>query len=351
MTPATRPQNWRIDVHHHVVPPDYRAFLASRGIDDAGGRPLPEWTLDAALSLMELAGIGTAMLSVSAPGTVPARNTAEAASIARDVNDFVAGLVSHQPDRFGLFATVPLPDVEAATSEAVRALEHLHADGLILLANAAGTYLGSHGQDELFAELDARSAVVLVHPAEIPGPVVPGVSPFAADFLLDTTRAAYLLVRNGVRTRYPRIRFILSHAGGFVPYAAHRLAVSLAAESQVSPLDTLEQFRSFYFDTAVSSSPAALPSLLAFARPEHILFGSDWPFVPVSGVQYFVSGLADYTMARETRTAIDFGNAAALFPRLAKSPTRLPAPSLPKRFVLELQRSAARAIFRLVQPR
>jgi 6-methylsalicylate decarboxylase len=126
--------------------------------------------------------------------------------------------------------------------------------------------------------------------------------------------------------------------------------MSLAAESQLSPLDVLEQFRSFYFDTALSSSPAALPSLLAFARAERILFGSDWPFVPTAGVQYFVSGLDDYAMPRDSRTAIDTGNAAALFPRLAASPTRLPVPSLPKRLAQGLQRSTARAVFHLVQP-
>ncbi len=349
MNDGTNAQRGRIDVHHHVVPPQYTAFLSSRGLSEAGGRAIPRWTLDNALSLMDLVGIATAMLSVSAPGTTPARDRTEAASIARDSNDFVASLVVDRPDRFGLFATAPMPDMEAATREAVRALDHLNADGVILLANAAGTYIGSPEHDELFAELDARSAVVFVHPAELPGPEVPGMPPFAADFLLDTTRAAYLLVRNGVLTRYPHVRFILSHAGGFVPYAAHRLAVSLAADSCVSTLDILEQFRSFYFDTALSSSPAALPTLLAFARPERVLFGSDWPFVPTTGVQYFANGLDTYTLSPETRTAIRSGNAAALFPRL-RVPTQVPVASTRDRLVHGLQRVTARAIFRLVQP-
>lgn len=341
----------RIDVHHHVVPPPYAAFLASRGITEAGGRLMPGWTLGDALSLMDLVGIRTAMLSVSTPGTIPARDPAEAALVARDVNDFVASLVSDQSDRFGSFATVPLPDVESATEEAIRALDQLKADGLILFANAAGRYLGSAAHDEFFAELDARSAVVLIHPAVLPGPDAPGVPPFAADFLLDTTRAAYLLVRNGVITRHPRIRFVLSHAGGFVPYAVHRLAVSLAADTGAPTLDFLEQFRSFYFDTALSSSPSALPALLAFARPERILFGSDWPFVPASGVQYFANGLDTYSMPPATKNAIQSGNAALLFPRLGATPTLVPKPSARDRIAHGAQRAAARAIFRLVQPR
>lgn len=98
---------------------------------------------------------------------------------------------------------------------------------MVLLANNNGVYIGQDGQDDLWAALDARAAVVFIHPADLPGPEVPGVLPFAADFLLDTTRAAYLLVRNGIRRKYPNISFILSHAGGFVPYASHRMAVAI----------------------------------------------------------------------------------------------------------------------------
>ena len=123
---------------------------------------------------------------------------------------------------------------------------------------------------------------------------MPGVPPFAADFLLDTTRAAYLLVRNGIRTRYPKIRFILSHAGGFVPYASHRMAVAITADTGRSWADVLDDFASFYFDTALSSSAAALPSLLAFAKPGHITFGSDYPYAPVAAGKLFAAGLETY---------------------------------------------------------
>ena len=170
-----------------------------------------------------------------------------------------------------------------SVDEVARSLDELRADGVVLLANSAGTYLGQHGQDDLFAALDARSAVVFIHPAELPGPAVDGVPPFAADFLLDTTRAAYLLVRNGICRKYPNIKFILSHAGGFVPYASHRMAIGIMGDTGRSPADSLDDFAGFYFDTALSSSAAALPSLLAFAKPGHVTFGSDWPFAPARG--------------------------------------------------------------------
>lgn len=254
--------------------------------------------------------------AVSAPGTGPAADEREAIRIASEVNDFNAELVKDRPDRFGFFATVPMPFVGGSVSEATRALDDLGADGIVLLANANGVYVGQPEQDELFAELDRRGAVVFIHPSELPGPSIPGITAFATDFLLDTTRAAYLLVRNDVRGRYPAIKFILSHAGGFVPYASHRMALGIVADTGRNPLEILEQLSTFYFDTALSATPAALPCLLAFAKPGHVLFGSDWPFAPPEVVQYFTKGLDDHPGIAD-HAAIDRENAAALFPRLA----------------------------------
>jgi 6-methylsalicylate decarboxylase len=316
----------RIDTHQHLIPPDYRKALGQAGISEAGGRALPDWSPESALQAMGELDIATAILSVSTPGTTFLPKPADAAALARDLNDYTTELVAAQPDRFGFFATLPMPHVDASVTEAMRALDELGADGVVLLANNAGIYLGQHGQDDLFAALDARSAVVFIHPADLPGPTVPGVAPFAADFLLDTTRAAYLLVRNGIRRRYPNVRFILSHAGGFVPYAAHRMAVAIMADTGRSLADSLDEFSSFYFDTALSSSAAALPTLLAFTQPGHITFGSDWPFAPLPAGHYFTAGLDSYSGLDDAfRTAINRTNALALFPRLGTPPTPVPA--------------------------
>ncbi len=311
----------RIDTHHHAVPSFYRDSLRKAGIDEAGGRALPEWSPQGSLQTMSELGVGTAILSVSTPGTTPLPNPADAAALARDLNDCLATVVVAQPDRFGFFATVPMPHVDESVAEVVRSLDELHADGVVLLANGAGVYLGQDGQDELFAALDARSAVVFIHPADLPGPAVDGIAPYAADFLLDTTRAAYLLVRNGIRRKYPNIRFILSHAGGFVPYASYRMAGCIMTETGRSMTDALDDFAGFYFDTALSSTAAALPSLLAFAKPGHIIFGSDWPFAPVAAGKMFAAGLETYPgLDADARAAIDRTNALALFPRLGEAP-------------------------------
>lgn len=339
----------RIDVHHHLIPGFYRELLAKAGIDEAGGRALPDWSPEAALELMDLLGTATAIVSVSTPGTGFLADPDEAADLARRLNAFSASLTAGHPGRFGYFATLPMPATGASAAEAARALDDGRADGVTLLANNRGVYLGQDGQETLWQTLDERGAVVFVHPADLPAPAVEHVPPFAADFLLDTTRAAYLLVRTGVVRRYPRIRFILSHAGGFVPYASHRIAVSIAGDTGRSPLDVLDDLRGFYFDTALSSSPAALPTLLAFARPGHILFGSDWPFAPSAAGQYFANGL-DTSVDPATLRAINHTSAQALFPRLAAAPVPPAVSPLATRLRLSGQRAAARLVFKLVQP-
>jgi 6-methylsalicylate decarboxylase len=341
----------RIDTHHHVIPPDYRKALQHTGLLQAGGRALPDWSPETSLQAMADLDVGTAILSVSTPGTAFLPNKADAAALARDLNDYTAELSAAHPDRYGFFATVPLPHMDDSVAEVMRSLDELHADGVVLLANNAGTYLGQDGQDPLFAALDDRSAVVFIHPAELPGPPVSGIPPFAADFLLDTTRAAYLLVRNSIQARYPRIRFILSHAGGFVPYASHRMAVTISAETGRSSADVLDDFAGFYFDTALSSSAAALPTLLAFAKPGHITFGSDWPFAPTVAGRLFAAGLETYPgIDPATRAAIERANAQALFPRLGAA--RQPISQSPVQRVRHmLSRSVMRGVTHLTNTR
>lgn len=311
----------RIDVHQHVLPPAYVAWLRARGVDEAGGRALPAWSADEALGLMDRYDVATAILSVSAPGVYLPTRGEEADAVrarAREVNEATARVVQGHPGRFGFFATVPLPDLDGALVETAYALDVLGAVGVILLANVGGEYVGASEHDVLFAELERRRAVAFVHPAELPGPRLEWMPPFAADFLLDTTRAAYRLVQSGIVRRRQGVKIILAHAGGFVPYASHRLAAALSAETQRSPLELLDELASFYFDTALSGSPAALPSLLAFAKPGHVLFGSDWPFAPEIAVQWFTAQLDAYDgLDAAGHVGVDRTNAEALFPRFA----------------------------------
>lgn len=303
----------RIDTHHHVMHEFWRTGVEEHS--PGGGVEAPRWSPQAAISVMDDTACRTAILSVAAPG-VHFGDDAAAGALARRVNDATAEIVKDRPDRFGFFASLPVPDVDGSLEETRRALDDLGADGVILLANARGQYLGAPELDPLMAELDRRAAVLFVHPAALPGPAVPGVPPFLADFLLDTVRAAISMVLHDVPTRFPRVRIVLSHGGGFLPYIPARLAHTMGVLG-VGP-DRLAQLRAFWFDTALTPSPTSLPSLLAFADPGRLLYGSDFPYATAQTVAGFADALDAYDLTPDQRDAIGHTNAEALFPRLAR---------------------------------
>jgi len=309
----------RIDVHQHVVPPFYAQALASHG-GDPSGSVTPKWSPQSALDFMDSQQIATGILSVSTPSVVGWAQT-ERREMARRINEYTADLVADRPDRFGSFATLPLPDVGGAIEELGYALGTLHADGIVLMASYAGKYLGDPAFEPLWAELDRRHAIVFEHPGDTPGqpplPPAAGVAPPMTDFPFQTTRTGVQLVLNGILDRYPAVRIILSHAGGFLPYAALRFA-ELARVFQPgapSPDAILASLRRFYFDTALSSGPA-LPTLKAFAGAGHILFGTDSPYDHGVSAAFTATLDADDSLTADDQAAISYRNAQALFPRL-----------------------------------
>lgn len=316
----------RIDVHHHFLPHDYALMLRDKGITP-GGIPLPTWTAPLAAKIMGKVGVDTAILSVSAPG-VWFGDARQAAHWARSVNDSAAAVVSAAPHSFGFFATLTLPDVDGAVAEAEHALDVLGADGIVLLANNAGLYLGDPAFDRLLGMLNERSAVVFVHPGELPAEPVPGMPTFTADFLLDTTRSAISLILSGQLEKYDRIRWILAHAGGFVPYIAHRIVLTMlsrepkwrlaavAVNRKGEAQKRMEIIRRLWFDVALSSTPTTLPTLLTVADPTKVLYGTDFPFAPPPAVRYMRDEYELTSLTPEQRQRIDRGNALALFPRL-----------------------------------
>ena len=305
----------KIDTHQHLFPQDYMDWLASRpGFELPGGLlSAPEWSADLAVDAMDRFGIGTGVLSLPMQSF---GNEMEARYWARRVNETGASTMQAHPDRFGYFAMIPLPHLDAALEELDYAFNTLHVDGVVLIANNGGIYLGDERFEPLMRELNARQAVVFVHPGDLPGPAVPGIPPFAADFVLDTTRAAVQLVLSGTMDRYPALRVILAHAGGFLPYIAYRILPMLAKGDMGKAGQVLAGLRRFYFDLALSSSPTALPSLLALADPSHITFGTDWPAAPNTAVGFFGSQFDTYPFTETQRAAIARGNAEQLFPRL-----------------------------------
>ena len=313
----------RIDVHHHIVPREYVEALAGIGIETPGGFPFPDWSPEAALELMDESGIATAMTSISAPG-VYFGDDAFARDLARRCNEISAGLVGDHPNRFGAFAVLPLPDVDAALRELEYALDTLGLDGVVLMTSVGNKYLGDPAFEPLLEEIDRRRTVVYTHPNIPPGFEVPELilpAPLI-EFIFDTTRAATNMVLGGTLERHPDIQLILSHAGGAVPYIAGRIALvdDNPLVSGSIPRGAIAALERFYYDTALSATRYALPSLKELVDPAHILFGSDYPFAPKGIMADTISGLETHGGFDATaRRAIERDNAARLFPRIVNT--------------------------------
>jgi predicted TIM-barrel fold metal-dependent hydrolase len=259
----------RIDVHQHVVPP----FWAKELRTDPSGTVIPPWSTESAIHSMDSQEIATGILSLAAPSVIR-WNKSERRDMARRVNEYTADLVAEQPDRFGNFATLPLPDVDGALRELEHALDTLRADGVILLANYAGKYLGDPAFEPLWAALNRRQATVFVHPGQPPLSIAAGVAGQLVDYPFDTTRTAVQLVLNGIVDRYPRVRIILAHAGGFLPHASRRFAelARFFRPDGAKPAAILASFQRFYFDTALSSGSCGFAESHGFRgeRPDSV---------------------------------------------------------------------------------
>ncbi len=295
--------------------------MARHGIQKVAGAELPTWSASDSLKVMDANAIETALLSISAPG-VYFGDVDEACSLARSCNEYTARLAEQHPGRFGSFAVLPMPLTEHACHEAAYALDTLNADGVVLLGSTQGKFLGAPEFDELMAELDRRRAVVFLHPnlhesSEQLGLGAPG---FLIEFLCDTTRAAVSLILSGTLERYPNIRWILAHAGGFLPYVAWRLSLAnlLPQYTTSAPAGVLSYIRRFYFDTALSPAPFPQAALRELVEPSQILFGSDFPFAPapVTTMQR-VTLETSPIWGDDVRRGIDRRHALTLFPRFA----------------------------------
>ena len=313
----------RIDVHHHFLPPKFMAELNRLGVQWTGGPAKPVWNLDIARETMARNGIEAAV--ASPVPQVHWGDDAAAAWWARHCNEFTARAVHDDPAHFGGLATLPLPDAEAALRELEHAYDVLRLDGVILQASNGTKYLGDPAFEELFAELDRRRAIVLIHPNTVPpGATVPELSiPWGlVEFPFDTSRAVANLLYNGLLERYPNVRYIVSHAGGAIPYLALRLQLGteLPGVGDRVPKGVPHYLRNLYYDTALSPSEPVLAALREFAAPGHVLFGSDWPMVPEKVVQIETALLEGSRVLDDAaRRAIDRDNALALFPRFAAS--------------------------------
>lgn len=315
-----------VDIHHHILP-DFFWQATNEADDPVGGIAPPPWSRDAALSFLDDAGIDVAITSISTPG-VHTGDDAAARALARRCNELSATLVRERPDRFGGFACLPLPDVDGSLAELEYALDVLELDGVVLFSNARGVYLGDRRLDALFAELQRRKAVVFVHPNASPDPSAHslGLPDSLIDFTADTTRAIAHLHYSNTFARTPDVKYVFSHAGGTVPYLAGRfgivdeMGVIPGAEQRSSAAET---FRRLYWDTALSWSPPVLRMLRAVVGIDHVVFGTDYPYLRRDLAVASRTHVAENPeLSQDEVGAILAGTATALIPRLAPLATR-----------------------------
>lgn len=312
-----------VDIHHHIIPDFYRAATEVEG-QSVGGVLPARWTEAGALSYMDEAGIDVAITSISAPG-VHLGDDAAARDLARRCNDVTAELMRNRPDRFGGFAILPLPDVAASLEELARALDVLELDGVVLLTNARGAYLGDPMYTPLFEELQRRGAVVLIHPTVSPDAASHqfGFPDSLLDFPVDTARTVAHMHYQGVLARTPQVRYVLSHAGGVLPYLAHRFAIvdtmGVVPDEGGIRGSAADTFRRLYWDTALAWSDPILRMLRAVVGMDRVVYGSDYPYIrPDLAVRGRAELESTGELSDDERAAVLHGTAITLIPRLGK---------------------------------
>ena len=302
----------RIDVHHHLLPPRYMAAVASRRPG-----PAPEWSPARSIEDMDRNGVATAITSIVQP-SVWFGDSAVAGGLAREVNEYAARMMADFPGRFGMFATVPLPDVEGSLREIAYALDVLHADGIGFMTSYGDRWLGDPAFAPVFEELNRRKAVVYTHPTTPAccARLVRGVPPSTIEFATDTTRTIASLLFGGTASRFRDVRFIFSHGGGTLPFLTGRF-IRLATDNKEAaarlPNGPVPELRRFYYELAQAAHPAALAALLELVPVSQVLLGTDFPFR--SGAEV-LDGLSRHGFGAAERRAIERDNALALLPRL-----------------------------------
>jgi len=282
-----------IDVHSHLITPEFVSTLENEGRLMDEGFPLPKYDVTEHLKWMDEAGVETSVLTLAAPQP-------SSAEVVRQTNEAAARIKKEHPGRFLFCAALPLPDVSKAIEEAKYALDVLKADGIKLATNVNGQYLGAPELDTLFSVLNERKAVVILHPHR-PEPVNKQVmqqTPLAMqEYLSETTRAVSNMISRNVLARYNNIKVIVPHCGAYLPLAIPRmksLTPVMQANKMVGEIDYEANLRTLYYDLAGAHSPEVIHMLLTITTPDHLLYGSDYPYVAPQVLTQSLARMKDY---------------------------------------------------------
>lgn len=287
MSFTTLPSEAQIDLHSHAITQGYLEFIKANGAEMDEGFPIPSWDAERHLAFMDKAGITTAVLSMPAPQ--PYFGDAKAAAaVCRRYNEECATLKARFPGRFLFCAALPLPDVPSAIDEARYALEVLGADGVKLATNSYGQYVGDPSLDSLMAYLDRRNAVIILHPhkpSAVNAQLIADVPLASFEYLAETSRAVLNMVAHNVLVRFPHLKVVVPHSGSFLPNALPRfrsLLPVMVKQGVMQPVDVDANISRLYYDLAGAPTDDVLEALLTVTTPDHILYGSDYPYVAES---------------------------------------------------------------------
>ena len=308
-----------IDVHSHIITPEFVSALEQEGRLLDEGFPLPKYDVDNHLKWMDEAGVQTSVLTLAAPQPT-------AADVVRKTNEAAALIKREHPDRFLFCAALPLPDVDAAIREVKYALDTLGADGIKLATNVGGQYLGAPELDTLFAMLNERKAVIILHPHR-PEPVnreVMAQTPLAMqEYLSETTRAVANMISRNVLARYPNVKVVVPHCGAYLPLAVPRmksLTAVMQANKLVGDIDWEANLRALYYDLAGAHSPEVIRMMFTITTPDHLLYGSDYPYVASQVLTQSLARMKQYLTTEADlapfREMILYKNANQLFNNL-----------------------------------
>ena len=311
-----------VDVHSHIIVQQYMEMLKRHNAELEETFPLPRWSVERHLQFMDSMGILTSVLTMPAPQPYFS-DAEESAACIRRVNEASAKVKQQYPDRFKFCASLPLPDVDAAIREAVYALDTLGADGVKLATNSRGQYLGDEELDLLMEVLNERHAVIIIHPHR-PTPYPEGIiatTPLAMyEYPAETTRAVVNMLARNVLVRYPNLKVVVPHCGSFLPLALPRMKSilpAMVAQGYMQPIDWEGNLSRLYFDLAGSPTLEVLRSLLTITSPDHILYGSDYPYLPDAVLKANLQRLKQTLASDEELAGYEemflWGNAERLF--------------------------------------
>jgi len=342
----------KIDIFNHFLPRHYFDALQA----EAGEHPIvryaaairPLWDLEERLRMLERWPDLQQVVALGQPTPEMVADAERSPGLARIANDGMAQIRDQRPDRFPAFvASLPMNNVAAALAEMDRAVEKLGARGIQVLTNINGRPLDDAELFPVFERITNRYELpVWMHPYR--APTVPDyATETQSDYEIwavlnwphESSVAMARLVFSEMFDRLPKLRVITHHCGATIPYLAGRVGPmwdelgtrgpnarhkAIRERMTQKSLRPIDYFKKFYGDTVLGGSTAALRCGLDFFGPEHVVFASDFPYGPESGLWFLrenMRSVDELDIGKAEREGIYFGNALKLM-RMALPPGR-----------------------------